>query len=238
MITSNKHSIYKILRSFASRKYWNSMGIVLPPPKNLTFHARTPLQVFTQKWIFLCAAFLSNLTQNMEYLIFRSRCCAQELHCGADKDHIVIIISAFTIVVVFTIFIIFVITIFIIMKKIIAIVIISAVTAMQCLRRWHHICSGASMLSIQTPDNWKGEESAEHRIYQNQVSRPLFLLMKCSVLEWKFHLGQKLAWNWDHASNPIFSNDFTLFERETLQPHRDQYQSKEREKLEFSIHFC
>ena len=135
-------------------------------------------------------------------------------------------------------FIIFVITIFIIMKKIIAIVIISAVTAMQCLRRWHHICSGASMLSIQTPDNWKGEESAEHRIYQNQVSRPLFLLMKCSVLEWKFHLGQKLAWNWDHASNPIFSNDFTLFERETLQPHRDQYQSKEREKLELSIHFC
>ena len=62
--------------------------------------------------------------------------------------------------------------------------------------------------------------------------------MKCSVLEWKFHLGQKLAWNWDHASNPIFSNDFTLFERETLCSLRDRFQCIKREKLDLSIYFC
>ena len=94
IITSNKHSTYKILKRFASRKYWNSMGIVLPPLKNLTFHVRTPLQVFTQKLIFLCAAFLSNLTRNVEYLIFRSRwrtraalwCCQESLFSSSPPS--------------------------------------------------------------------------------------------------------------------------------------------------------
>ena len=65
---------------------------------------------------------------------------------------------------------------------------------------------------------WREASSASRQSTSLRLLAPavptrmqIFLLMKCSVLEWKFHLSQKLAWNWDHASNAIFNNDFTLF---------------------------
>ena len=49
------------------------------------------------------------------------------------------------------------------------------------------------------------------------------LIIFVNILEWKFHLCQKLAWNWHQASNPIFPNGFALFEREILLFLRDGF---------------